>query len=138
DTVTFMVHVYIPSDEMYIVRTRLDPLSLVPAIRRAIDEVDPKLVMARVGLLEDVVARSMAQARLTMLLLLVGALTALALGVIGIYGILSYSVRRRTHELGVRIALGATPGQVVQMVVGDGARIALAGMVAGLLAAFAL
>ena len=138
DTVTFMVHVYIPSDEMYIVRTRLDPLSLVPAIRRAIDEVDPKLVMARVGLLEDVVARSMAQARLTMLLLLVGALTALALGVSGIYGILSYSVRRRTQELGVRIALGATSGQVVRMVVREGARLALAGIAVGLLAAFAL
>jgi len=138
DTITFVVHVYIPSDEMYVVRTRLDPLSLVPAIRRAIDEVDPKLVMARVSLLEDIVARSMAQARLTMLLLFVGAATALALGVIGIYGVLSYTVRRRTQELGVRIALGATPAQVIRMVVGDGARIALVGVVAGLLAAFAL
>src|SRR5690606_41288216 len=110
----------------------------VPAIRNAIDEVDPKLVMARIGTLEDVVARSMAQARLTMLLLLVGAATALVLGVIGIYGVLSYTVRRRTQELGVRIALGATSGQVVRMVVREGARLALAGIAVGLLAAFAL
>ena len=73
-----------------------------------------------------------------MLLLLVGAVTALFLGVVGIYGVLSYAVRQRTSELGVRMALGASPGAVVGMVVRQGALLAVGGIAAGLVAAFAL
>jgi predicted permease len=138
DTITGVVHIYIPSDEMYVVNTSLPPTSLVPAIRRAIAEVDPKLVMTNVATMEEVVADSVAQARLTMLLLLVAAGTALFLGVVGIYGILAYTVSQRTSELGVRIALGATPARIVRMVVLQGALVALAGVAVGIPTAFAL
>jgi predicted permease len=126
------------SDEHYVVRTSLPPTSLVRAVRQSIDDVDPKLAMTRIGTLDDLVADSLARPRLTMLLLLVGAATALFLGVIGIYGVLSYAVRQRTSELGVRIALGASPGAVVGMVVRQGALLAVGGIAAGLVAAFAL
>ncbi|MFW6202625.1 MAG: ABC transporter permease, partial [Gemmatimonadota bacterium] len=125
-------------DQQYVVRTSRPPLSLVPAIRRSIHQIDPKLLVTRVGTLEGLVDDSMARARLTMLLLLVGASTALLLGVIGIYGVLAYTVRRRTAELGVRIALGARPAGVTRMVLRQGALLALAGIAVGLAAAFAL
>ena len=127
-----------PINEQYVVRTSLPPTSLVPAIRRSIREVDPKLPMLRVGTLEGLVDDSMARARITMMLLAVGAGTALFLGVIGIYGVLAYTVRRRTSELGIRIALGARPDQIVRMVLRQGALIALGGIVAGVAAAWAL
>ena len=113
-------------------------MSLVPAVRRVVREVDPSLLLTRVAAMEDVINDSMARARLTMLLLFVGAGTALFLGVIGIYGVLSYTVRQRTSELGVRIALGATPGHVVSMVVRQGALLSFAGIAMGLVAAFTL
>ena len=126
------------SDEQYVVRTSLPPTSLVRAVRQTIDDVDPKLAMTRIGTLDDLVSASLARARVTMLLLLVGAATALLLGLIGIYGVLAYAVRQRTSELGVRIALGASPGAMVAMVVRQGALLAIGGIAAGLLAAFAL
>ena len=120
------------------VRTNVPPMSLVPAVRRIVREVDPDLLLTRVAAMEDVVNDSMARARLMMLLMFVGAGTALLLGVIGIYGVLSYTVRQRTSELGVRIALGATPGHVVSMVVRQGALMSFAGIAIGLVAAFTL
>lgn len=138
DTATSAVPAYTPRDEQYIVRTSLPPTSLVAAIRHTIHEVDPKLVMMRVTTLEELVADSMARPRLTMLLLFAGAATALLLGVIGIYGVLSYAVRRRSSELGVRIALGASPARMARMVVRQSALLALGGIAVGLIAAFAL
>ena len=126
------------SDEQYIVRTTLPPTTLVRAVRQSIDEVDPKLAMTQIGTLDDLVAASLAAPRTTMLLLVIGATTALLLGLIGIYGVLSYSVRQRTSELGVRIALGASPGALVGLVVRQGAMLAAIGIAAGLLTAFGL
>src|SRR3989475_9738100 len=131
DTITGVVHVYIPDDEFYVLRTHLAPMSLAPAIRRVIREVDPKLLITQIGTLEALVDGSMARARLTMVLLLVAAATALGLAMTGIYGVLSYAVSRRTAELGVRIALGARPAAVVRMVVRQGALLTLAGGVVG-------
>jgi predicted permease len=127
-----------PRDEQYVVRTSLPPASLIAAVRRSVREVDPKLVMMRVETLDELVAGSMARPRLTMLLLAAGSATALLLGVIGIYGVLAYTVRQRTSELGVRIALGATPEGMVHMVLRQGALLALGGIAAGLAGALAL
>lgn len=138
DTIVNVVLHYIPLQEVYMVRTNVPPMSLVPAVRRIVREVDPDLLLTRVAAMEDVVNDSMARARLMMLLMFVGAGTALLLGVIGIYGVLSYSVRQRTSELGVRIALGANPGDIVRMVVRQGAMLSAVGIVAGLLAALTL
>lgn len=125
-------------EEQYIVRTSVPPASLASAIRRAIDEIDPKLVMVRAGTVEELVDASLARPRMTMLLLLVAAGTALLLGLIGIYGVLAYAVRQRTAELGIRIALGATPGRVTIAVVRDGAVLAVGGIIVGLAAAAGL
>ncbi len=138
DTITGVVHNYIPDDEFYVLRTHLPPMSLTSAIRRIVREVDPKLLVTQLGTLEGLVDTSMARARITMMLLLVAAATALSLGVIGIYGVLSYAVSQRAAELGVRIALGASPATVIRMVVGKGALLTLAGIGVGSVAAFAL
>lgn len=138
DTITGVVHDFIPDNEFYVIRTRLPAASMVPVIQRVVREVDPKLGITQPGTLEKLVAGDMARTRLTMLLLIVASATALALGVIGIYGVLSYAVSRRINELGVRIALGQSPAGVVRMVLRQGATLAAAGIVAGLLAAFAL
>ena len=138
DTVTGVIHVYIPFEEVYVLRTKLPASAIMPAVLRAIREVDPKLLVTRVATLEAVVADSTSRARLVMVLLSVGAGTALVLGVIGLYGVLSYSVRQRSTELGVRLALGATPADVVRIVVRQGAVLALAGIGLGVLASAAL
>lgn len=138
DTVTGTVHDYIPFDEVYVLRTASPPAAMLPVIRRIVREVDPKLVVTRVAPLSQVVAESMARTRLAMLLLLAGAAAAAVLGMIGIYGTLSYAVTLRRTELGIRMAVGATPARVVLTVVREGALQAGAGIVAGLLLALAL
>ncbi len=138
DTITGVVHDYIPDDEFYVVRTSLPAASLGSRIERLIHEVDPKLVMTQVSTLERLVDASMARARLTMLLLLVAAGTALSLGVLGIYGVLSYAVSQRTSELGLRIALGASPATVVRMVIRQGVLLAALGIGGGTIAALSL
>jgi predicted permease len=125
-------------NEQYIVRTSVPPLSLVPTIRQRIDDVDPKLLMTNVVTLEGIVSHSLARDRLTMLLLTIGATSALVLGLIGIYGVLAYAVRRRQSELGLRIALGASPNRIVGRVVRQGALLSLLGITIGLVSAFGL
>ncbi|MFN2567633.1 MAG: ADOP family duplicated permease [Gemmatimonadaceae bacterium] len=129
---------YYPSEMTVVVRTSLPPTSLIPAVRRIVRELDPKVPIAHIRTAEQVLAASMSHTRLTMLLLLTAAATALFLGVVGLYGVVSYSVSRRTREFGVRIALGARPTDVNRMVVRQGASVTLAGIIAGLLSAFLL
>ncbi|HEX5437701.1 MAG TPA: ABC transporter permease [Gemmatimonadaceae bacterium] len=138
DTITNVLLDFIPDAEVYVLRTTLPASALLPAIRRAVRDVDPTLAIGKVATLQDTVADSMAQTRLMMLLLLVAATTALALGVVGLYGVLAYAVAQRRSELGLRIALGATPASVTQMVARQGVLLALVGIAAGILAAFAL
>jgi predicted permease len=115
----------------YVIRARVDPLSLVAQSRRVVDTVDATLALAEVGTLEQSLARSSAQASFTMVLLAIAASVTLVLGVIGIYGVMSYIVSQRRSEIGIRLALGATPATVVAMIVQQGATVAAAGLATG-------
>jgi ABC-type antimicrobial peptide transport system permease subunit len=121
----------------YIVRSKSSPLALVPAVRRAIDGVDRSLAIADVRPLQDTLDRASAQMAFTMVLLAIAAAVALTLGVVGIYGAMSYIVSQRTGEVGLRLALGAEPTSITRMITRQGGLVALAGILAGLAAAFA-
>jgi putative ABC transport system permease protein len=116
----------------FVVRTRDDPRSLTNAVRHQIAGVDPAQPVANVRTMEDVVAAEVQQPRFTTALLSGFAALALLLAAIGIYGVISYSVAQRTSEVGVRIALGAQPSDIVRLVVQEGFRLVLVGVAAGL------
>ena len=115
----------------YVVRSITPPLSLVPSVRRAIDTIDAKLALADVKTLGDVLDRASAQMAFTMVLLAIAASVSLVLGLVGIYGVMSYIVTQRTGEIGVRLALGATPGSVATEVVRQCALVAVIGVLVG-------
>ncbi len=125
------------SEMSYVIRSSLPTTSLVPLVRQAIDGVDPNLAMAKVGTLQDTLDRASAQMAFTMALLALAAGVALALGVIGIYGVMSYIVNQRTAEIGVRLALGAEPRRVSRQIIRQGGFVTLAGVALGLGAAVA-
>ena len=121
----------------FIVRTASAPLGSLDAVRRAVDGVDRRLALAQVRTLQDTLDRAAAQMAFTMTLIVIAGSVTLLLGVIGIYGVMSYIVSQRTGEIGVRLALGAEPGSVARMIVREGGVVAGAGIVAGLATAFA-
>jgi predicted permease len=114
-----------------VIRTKGDPVAVMDDARNAVHEIDPREVVYGVQTMNEVVAKSFAPRRFSMILLAVFAALALALACVGIYGVVSYLVGQRTHEIGVRMALGAQPGDVLRMVVGEGAKMALIGVAAG-------
>jgi len=115
-----------------VVRTATSsPIALLPAIRRAVEELDPGIPIANAEELETIVARSMSRLSFTLALIALAAGIALALAAIGLYGVISYIVTRRTGEIGVRIALGAQPRQVERLVVGDALRLVAIGLAVG-------
>jgi predicted permease len=120
------------------VATDTDPGAIGERIREELRTVAPMAPMSQVMTLEEVMSRSVAQPRFALVLLGAFAALALLLAIVGIYGVLSYLVSQRTREIGIRLALGAAPGQVVRAVVLQGARIAAAGTAAGVLAAWLL
>ncbi|HWG50319.1 MAG TPA: ABC transporter permease [Candidatus Acidoferrales bacterium] len=121
-----------------VLRTEGDPAAMTGAVRRAVAQLDPREVVYGVTTMDDVLARSLAARRLSMVLLSAFAVLALMLSCIGIYGVISHLVGQRTHEIGVRVALGAQPGDVMRLVLGHGARMALIGVAVGIAAAFGL
>jgi predicted permease len=121
----------------YVVRPASSPTGLVSSIRRAIDTVDAKLAMAQVRTLETILENASSQMAFTMVLIAIAAGVGLMLGMIGIYGVMSYIVTQRTGEIGVRLALGAEPATVAGMIVQQGGVVAIGGIAVGLAVAAA-
>ena len=121
-----------------IVRTSVEPMSLATSIRNAIWAVDKDQPVADIKTMDHIVSEAIARQRFSMLLLGIFAGLALVLAAVGIYGVMSYSVVQRTHEIGIRMALGARRADVLQMTVKQGLKLVGAGMMLGLAAAFLL
>jgi putative ABC transport system permease protein len=120
------------------VRTSGEPKSLVAGIRTELRALDRDVPISQVQTMEEIVAGSLSQRRLSMSLLVVFSVLAAVLAAVGIYGVMAYIVAGRTHEIGIRMAMGAQQGEVLKMILGDGAKLTAIGVGIGLSAAFAL
>ena len=121
----------------YVMRTSQDPATMANALRSAMREMDAELPLSNVLTMQEIISESLASRKFQTLLIGVFAIAALLLACLGIYGVISYSVARRTNEIGIRIALGAQRSQVSRLVLGQGIRPVLGGLVAGVAAALA-
>ena len=119
-------------------RTQSDPASMEQAVKSQIWKVDSQLPITRVRTMNEVEAASFAARRFNMLLLMLFAGLALVLAAVGVYGVMSYAVTQRTHEIGIRMALGAQMGSVIKLIMKSGLLIAVIGVAIGLAGAFAL
>lgn len=132
----YVPHMQHPNDSMgVVVRTAGDPAAIASAVRREVQRLDSELPVSDVRTMEKVLSDSLMLRRASMLMLTVFASLALTLAIVGIYGLTAYSVSRRTHEIGLRVALGASQPQILRLVVGHGLITSLIGAAAGVGAA---
>ncbi|HWP43478.1 MAG TPA: ABC transporter permease, partial [Blastocatellia bacterium] len=129
----------VPSRAVFLtVRTTSEPMSLVAAVKSQITSLDKDLAASRIATMAEMVSRSVSQPRFVLLLLGVFATLALALAAVGIYGVISYSVTQRTHEIGIRMALGAGSSDVMRLIVGRGMGLTAAGVGIGIVGSLLL
>jgi len=121
-----------------VLRTAGDPAAVMALVRREVEQIDSREVIYGVRTMNEVIEGSFAARRLSMILLAIFAALALVLSCVGIYGVISYLVGQRTHEIGIRMALGAQRSDVMRLVLGEGVRMALAGVTVGIAAALGL
>jgi predicted permease len=127
-----------PTGPLLAIRTSMDPTALIPAVRRELRALEPRLLISDVKTMEQIVHQSTGGRRFNTLLLSVFAALALALAAVGIYGLMSYTLAERRHEIGIRMALGAQPAQVLRMMLGEGMKLALLGVAIGVAGSLAL
>ncbi len=130
--------VYVPRDMTLAVRTSVDPASVTSAIREQVFAIDKGLPLYNIATMDQLVSNSVAQPRLNLSLLVAFSLLALVLAAVGVYGVMAYAVTQRTQEFGIRMALGASPSNVLKQVFLEGGRLAALGLALGLIAALAL
>jgi putative ABC transport system permease protein len=117
-----------------VMRTASEPRSVANALQAAVHEIDPNQPLVKIRTMEENVASSIAQPRFRTLLLTIFAAIALFLAAIGIYGLMSYTVTQRTREIGLRMALGSRPVDIFRLLIGNGLRVTLMGIVVGAIA----
>src|ERR687894_903354 len=121
-----------------VVRSALDPSETANAVRREVQAVDPNQPVYNVRTMEEVINLSLSNMRLNMTLLTIFAGLATLLAVVGIYSVMSYLVTQHTREIGIRVALGAQPANILKLVLGQGLALTLAGVAVGALSALGL
>jgi putative ABC transport system permease protein len=118
-----------------VARTESEPGIAISSVRSVVHEIDPAQPLVNVRTMEGAIAGTVAQPRFQMALLMIFGCLAVTLAAVGVYGVMAYTVAQRTAEIGVRMAVGATPGRVVAMIVWQGAQLAMFGVILGLIAA---
>jgi putative ABC transport system permease protein len=122
----------------FVVRTNSAPESIVAPLRLRITQVEPEMVISKGSTMEQLIGSSLKRPRFNLILLGLFASTALLLAAVGVYGVMSYLVQQQTHDIGIRVALGANRGHIYRLIVGRGVAMAVAGVIIGALASFAL